>query len=179
MDSIIIIEKILEDLKRVTPDKLVEPDEETSKNETVVGVMDERLKKLYALSYSYYYKERELVLAGMKILAHGEKDIPELSEKLSNNCRELSKCHHLQELADLIFWGEINQKFKTWGQQKIAVRKGFKVVVIEKDDEQKEIAQQLLLVTNMPPEKLFGEFEAFLKEKGAGEKEAEEPITKH
>lgn len=183
-----IIEEVLKDLKDlkgVKRGQLVEPDTEVSKNEIVIGEMDERLKRLYGLFHSVHIRGQKILSAGMEILICGrEKDTTEFRKKISANCEELNKCECLHKIVEAVFWAEINQKFKKWERGgDIGVRKGFKVVVIEEKSNEQEVVQQLvpmgILTTNIPPEELVKEFEAFLKEKGAVTKEAERPITKH
>jgi len=99
----------------------VDNPDEPGPGETVVGVMSDDLKRIYALRVS------NMIKATTKVLESALKPHNSRLELLA----DASRLEYQANALDSIFWIGINDEFGLWDKPNVGIRKGFQVVHYE------------------------------------------------
>lgn len=113
-------------LKKVSGEDSVEPDYEGCEHDHVVGVADIELRKLFFL---FLQNKKQSQEAAAAVLTFGGKD---REAKLQEAARFDTQADVLKD----VFWVSCRHAFpELWGKPNIGIRKGWKVVWTQDDNE--------------------------------------------
>lgn len=133
------IKAISKELAGIKPEDYIEPSQEINEGDNEVGELPDELKRIFTLMskkvIAITTKSNEqiesLIKDGIDFILKGEiKEVDCLIKKFRNEKFEAEK--RLEALRN-IFWVSVNEEFSLWDKNGIGVRKGFKVVWMDRD----------------------------------------------
>jgi hypothetical protein len=111
------------------------PSEPVAKNEKVVGICSDYMRKLYSLAR---YHHRECKQAALEIEFSSKKEEHAPFEA------KLDQAHDKNEILMQMFWASGQELFGCWGiDGKVGVRKDWQFVIAPKDDDKASLLKFL------------------------------------
>lgn len=121
-----LLDTIGDQLKNFNLDDLAEPETEVDSKDHVVGEMDADLKRLFGLARQWREAANE-VLGKSGCLFH--------QEHLEHHIEKALELREKSELLGEIFWASVKESFGLWHKSSIGLRKGWKVVWSEPEED--------------------------------------------
>lgn len=119
----------------------LEPFGDVKENDHVVGETDDELKRLYELAIQYEKSGFESFLAAQ----HAKT-----KENFEYHAKKAMEFHKKHEILIADFWISIRDSFDLWIKSSVGIRKGWKVVWSDEEEDEAEAKSEQHKIVIMP-----------------------------